>query len=107
MAICAILSLKEDMMSNQDVVQLAKDGRITLPNSLRRKARISVGDLLRAEVGEDGRITLTPIVTVDRDQAYFWTPRWQAGEREAQEDLDTGRAVTSRSMDDFLAELSE
>jgi AbrB family looped-hinge helix DNA binding protein len=92
-------------MSESDILQLARDGRITLPNSVRRKAGLSAGDLLRAEVTEDGRIVLSPVVAVDRTQAYFWTSRWQAGEREAEQDLQSGRIKTFENVEDFIREL--
>ncbi len=47
-----------------EVVQLASNGRLTLPGSIRREVGLSDGDLLRVEVSEDGRIILTPVVAV-------------------------------------------
>lgn len=41
----------------------------------------------------------------DPDQAWFWTPEWQAGEREADEDLQTGNYEDFDSMDDFITAL--
>ncbi len=94
------------MINNDpDVLQLARDGRVTLPNSLRRKAGLSAGDLLRAEVSENGTIVLTPVVAVDRSQAYFWSERWQAGEHESEEDLRAGRVKTFETLEDFLHDL--
>lgn len=95
------------MTADQEVVQVARNGRITLPNSIRRKANLSDGDLLRAEMTEDGQIILTPLVTVDRTQAYFWTSRWQAGEREAEEDLKSGRFRTFDNIDDLIKDLTD
>ncbi len=42
---------------------------------------------------------------VDPDQAWFWTPEWQAGEREADAELAEGPGVVYRSTDDFIAHL--
>ena len=42
---------------------------------------------------DDGRIELVPVVAVPADQAWFWTDRWQAMEREADADIATGRAT--------------
>lgn len=39
------------------------------------------------------------------DQAYFWTEEWQAGEREADEDIAAGRVKTFDTMEEFLADL--
>ncbi len=93
-------------MTTNEVVQLASNGRITLPGSIRRKVGLSEGDLLRVEVTEDGRIVLTPVVAVDRSQAYFWTSRWQEGEREAEEDLRAGRVSTFDNVDDLIEDLT-
>lgn len=95
------------MTTEPEVLQIASNGRITLPNSIRRKAGLNRGDLLRAEITEDGRIILTPVVAVDRSQAYFWTARWQQGEREAEEDLRSGRVRTFSSVDEMIEDLTD
>jgi len=41
----------------------------------------------------------------DPDQAWFWTPAWQAGERQADEDISTGNYEDFDTMDDFIATL--
>ncbi len=81
-------------------------GRITLPGSIRRKVGLVEGDLLRVEVREDGSIVLTPVVAVDRSQAYFWTSRWQKGEQEAEEDIRAGRVSTFDNVDDLIEDLT-
>lgn len=39
------------------------------------------------------------------DQAWFWTPEWQEGEREVDEALAAGRATYFDSAEEFLAAL--
>ena len=39
---------------------------------------------------------------IERSQAYFWRSRWQAGEREAQEDIDNGRIFRFDNIDEAL-----
>jgi hypothetical protein len=60
------------------------------------------GDALEVVVQPDGSLHLIPKAVVDRSQAYFWTERWQAGEREAQADLDAGRVQRFDDMDEAL-----
>ena len=43
----------------------------------------------------------------DSDQAWFWTPEWQAGERMAEADLAAGRSTRYESDEDFLRALEE
>lgn len=41
------------------------------------------------------------------DQAWYWTPEWQAGEREVDDDLAAGRVSVSASDEEFLAALRD
>ena len=38
-------------------------------------------------------------------QAWFWTPEWQEGEREADEQIAAGQTTCFDSTEDFLAAL--
>ena len=42
---------------------------------------------------------------LDPDQAWFWTPEWQAGEREADAQIAEGSGVVFHSTDEFIAHL--
>ncbi len=42
------------------------------------------------------------VIEIDPDQAWFWTPSWQAGEREVDDDLAAGTYEEFASMDEFL-----
>jgi len=50
---------------------------------------------------------LKPQKVVDASQAWFWTPAWQAAEREASMDIARGRVEIFETDDDFLASLDE
>jgi AbrB family looped-hinge helix DNA binding protein len=89
------------------LLQIRSNGQITLPASIRRRAKLSEGDALEVVVEEDGSIRLVPQVLVDRSQAYFWTERWQEGEREAEEDLRAGRYKDFDDIESLLDELEE
>jgi len=52
----------------------------------------------------DNRSLESPAVP-DPAQAWFWTPEWQAGEREAETDIQEGRITRFGSMDDLLGTL--
>jgi hypothetical protein len=42
---------------------------------------------------------------IDPDQAWFWTPAWQAREREADQQIADREGTVHRSTDDFIAHL--
>ena len=77
---------------------LRAKGQITLPEEIRRRAHLEEGDLLDAEITEDG-ILLRPRKVIDSTQAWFWASTWQAGERAADADRDAGRVETFDSGD--------
>jgi AbrB family looped-hinge helix DNA binding protein len=87
------------------VLQIRSNGQITLPTAVRRKANLKEGDLLEVVVEEDGTVRLVPQVAIERSQAYFWTPRWQEGERQAEEDIKAGRVKKFDSVEDLIADL--
>lgn len=73
-----------------DLVQVRKKAQLTIPQSVRQKLGIEEGDFLDFEVRR-GKIVLKVKKLVDKEQAWFWTERWQKGEKEAQEDIHAGR----------------
>ncbi|WP_419947118.1 AbrB/MazE/SpoVT family DNA-binding domain-containing protein [Candidatus Poriferisodalis sp.] len=84
------------------LTRLTVDGRVTLPKELRLAAGLHDGDELVAEVVNDG-ILLRPCSEHDPDQAWYWTPEWQAGEKQIEVDRAAGRfGPVFDSADEFL-----
>ena len=79
-------------------------GQVTIPASIRKAARLEEGDPIDVELVPEG-ILLRPGKVIDADQAWFWTPEWQAMEREADEDVAAGRVERFESDEEFLAAL--
>lgn len=75
-----------------------------MPENIRRAAHLEEGDLLEAELTDNG-ILLRPQKVIDADQAWFWTPEWQAKEREADEEIAAGQGEIAYSGEEFLAAL--
>lgn len=87
-----------------DVVltRLTVGGRVTLPKELRLAAGLHDGDELEAEVVDDG-ILLRPCAERDPDQAWYWTPEWQEGEKQIEVDRAAGQfGPVFDSADEFL-----
>jgi hypothetical protein len=55
---------------------------------------------------EDGRLVLIPASVIPDDQAWFWTPEWQAKEAEADQEIAEGTGVVM-SPEEFVAELAD
>lgn len=83
-------------------------GTLALPPDLRRRHHLDgPGAQVRVVERDDGVIELHPLIAVPVDQAWFWTDRWQAMEREADEDVAAGRLVVTEGPDQFLSELDD
>ena len=88
----------------EQLIKVTRGGQVTIPAALRRAAGIEVGDYLEVQVVDD-RLVLSPKQVIDKSQAYFWTEAWQAGEREAQEDLEAGRVARFKTLEALIADL--
>ena len=84
--------------------KVTRHGQVTLPASVRRELGVEEGDLVEIEVIDD-RAVLMPKKLVDKSQAYFWTKRWQEAEKEADEDVRTGRVKAFDSVDELIKDL--
>lgn len=65
-------------------------GQLTLPAEVRDALRVSDGDEVEFTRHEDGTVTVRGLKTIPADQAWFWSPDWQAGEREADAEIARG-----------------
>lgn len=82
------------------LIRVNQRGVVSLPKSVRGEAKI-----FSALVRDDGVIELHPKMLIDESQAWFWTERWQAMEREAQADIDAGRVTHYDSAEEMIADL--
>jgi len=83
---------------------------INLGSGVERERRVAALARLAEENGgnlsallqkiADGELLIT-----DPEQAYFWTPEWQAAEAEADADIAAGRGKSFRTIEDFIADL--
>jgi AbrB family looped-hinge helix DNA binding protein len=87
-------------------VQVRKKFQITLPKSVREDLHLDEGDLLAIQVRDD-ELVLRPQKLIDRDQTWYWTPGWQAAERQADEDIKAGRVERFETADEAIAFLHE
>jgi AbrB family looped-hinge helix DNA binding protein len=85
-------------------VTLRAKGQLTLPVEIRGAAKLEEGDVLETELTDAG-ILLRPQKLVDRSQGWYWTPEWQAGEREADVQLGVRDGETFDSGEEFLEAL--
>jgi AbrB family looped-hinge helix DNA binding protein len=84
--------------------KLTRNGQITIPASVRKELGVEEGDLVEIEV-VDEKAVLIPKRLVDKNQAYFWTKKWQDAEKEADEDVRAGRVKVFDSVEELTKDL--
>lgn len=88
------------------ILAVQSRGTVALPATLRRRLRLDRTDAqIKLIEHEDGRVELVPVVAVPADQAWFWTDRWQAMEREADADIRAGRVTIVEGVDELIGHL--
>ncbi|MFE9934590.1 AbrB/MazE/SpoVT family DNA-binding domain-containing protein [Streptomyces sp. NPDC005533] len=88
-------------------VSVRDKGQLTLPAGVREALGVSPGDELEFEITDTGVVEVHGLRKIRTDQAWFWTERWQAGEREASEDIAAGRTVRHEDVDSMFAHLDK
>jgi bifunctional DNA-binding transcriptional regulator/antitoxin component of YhaV-PrlF toxin-antitoxin module len=71
---------------------------------VRKSLGIEEGDLIEIEV-VDEKAVLVPKRLIDKNQAYFWTKKWQESEKVADEDIKAGRVKTFDSAEELMKDL--
>jgi antitoxin PrlF len=85
---------------------LRKKNIMTIPREIAERMHLAEGDEFIV-TEEEGRIVLTPALSIPADQAWFWTPTWQSRIAEAEADRLAGHSTRYASEEEFLASLDE
>ena len=94
------------------IAHLTRKGQLTIPAGIRRAASLQPGQAFAIELTGQG-LVLRAVAPdgipddIDPDQAWFWTPEWQAGERRADAEIAAGGLPIYYSLEEFLAALGE
>lgn len=91
-------------MHEKILLQMDAQGRVVLPRSIRKSKK----SYYSCYAESDGTVHLIPVVgVITPRQAYFWTRRWQQGEKEASRDLKKGKykAISPKKLAVYLSSL--
>lgn len=81
--------------------------QLTLPPEIREALRVGEGDEVEFTITETGEVLLRGMTGVPADQRWFWEPEWQAGEREASEQIKAGDGEVFDNAEAMFASLNE
>ena len=86
------------------ITQLRNRSQITLPSEIVKRMRLQKGDNLDVIVDDD-KIIIKPVLVIDRSQAWFWSKEWQAMEKEADDDIKSGRVQKAKNVKELIEKL--
>lgn len=86
---------------------LRSKGQLTLPSQIRAALQVGEGDEVEFTITEAGDVLLRGMTSVPADQRWFWEPDWQAGEREAAEQINAGDVEIFDDVDAMFAALDK
>jgi AbrB family looped-hinge helix DNA binding protein len=86
------------------LVDLKQKSQVTIPKRLVKKLNLKAGDKL--EIEEDaGRLVITPVIIIPRDQAWFHSREWQKEEEEVDRQKEEGRISKVSSKKELFEKL--
>ncbi|MDQ2088127.1 AbrB/MazE/SpoVT family DNA-binding domain-containing protein [Herbivorax sp. ANBcel31] len=83
------------------LVDLKQKSQVTIPKELVKKLNLQIGDKLEL-VEKDGKIIITPVVVIPKDQAWYYTKKWQQMEGEVDEQIEKGQVHQAKDKDELF-----
>ena len=88
-------------VSYMSICKLGQKNQITIPKKLVEELHLHPGDILEIKT-KGSAIVLLPKKLIPADQAWFWSPEWQDKEKEAGEDIESGKVSQEFNSADEL-----
>ena len=86
------------------LVDLKQKSQVTIPKKLVDKLNLKTGDKIDIEE-KNGKLVLTPVIMVPKDQEWFYSPEWQKGESEVNNQIKDGKIHISESLEKLFKDL--
>jgi antitoxin MazE len=80
--------------------KIARNGHITIPGKIRKILNIEDGDIVKFGL-EGNKITITPGIIVDKDQAYFYKKETQEQIKKSENEFKKGEYRTFDNVKDL------
>lgn len=87
-------------------VRFKRKSQVTVPHEIVEALDLHEGDDLQVRL-ENGKIVFVPMVSIPKDQAWFWSEQWQKEEQEVEKHIKAGHLTEPKSLDDTLSDLDD
>lgn len=88
----------------EESVRVGAKHQVTIPRRISKALNLKKGDHMLVRL-VDNSVEMVPAQVVPKDQRWFWSPEWQAGEREVNRALARGEFLEAKSADELLRKL--
>lgn len=85
-------------------VRFKRKSQVTIPHDIVEALNLKEGDDLQCHL-EGGKIVFVSMVSIPKDQAWFWSDEWQKEEREIEQQIRDGKLSDPKNLDDTLSDL--
>lgn len=86
-------------MKNKTYCELKDRSQVTIPKYLIKKLNLQTGDLIEVKES-DGVIYLIPSIVLPKDQAWFFSEKWQEEEKQVTKELKQGKGISISKKSD-------
>ena len=83
------------------IVDLKQKSQVTIPMELVKKLNLAVGDKLDVEEKE-GKLIITPVVIIPKDQAWYYSKEWQTKEKEVELQIAEGKVHQANTKEELF-----
>jgi len=86
------------------IIDFKQKSQVTIPKEIVKKLNLKIGDKLEV-MEQDGKVILTPVIVVPKDQAWYYSERWQMMERQVDEQIAEGKVYQANSKEELFKDL--
>lgn len=86
------------------LVDFKQKSQITIPKELVKKLNLKVGDKFDVKV-KDGKLVLTPVILVPREQGWYYSARWQEKEKKVDQQIKKGNLRVAEGKEELFKDL--
>ena len=87
-------------------VKVREKFQVTIPEDIRAKIPLKVGERVAVEA-QDDVIIIRPIIEIPRNQAWFWTKEWQEQVARSRKEVEKGKIKVFKSVKEARKHLGD